>query len=344
VTPRKRFRKITQRMRPRGGIRLVTASPQSEALRELRAGLARTPPEIPCKYFYDDRGSTLFEDITALPEYYPTRTERALLKAQARRIVETAGGANLREMIELGSGAASKTVALLDAALRLGGRPRYTAVDISSRALTRTREVIFAAHPQIAVQGIQADYGADFALPAATGPRLALFLGGTIGNYEDPGAIELLSRVRNQLSPGDFLLLGANLVTDPAVIHAAYNDSQGVTAAFNKNILLAVNALARSSFNPDDFDHHAPYLVERRRIEMWLVARQPLEIQLGRIGGSLFVLEGDGIRTEISRRFSRAGVLRLLDDAGFTPERWFESADGRFGLGLGKAREVVRSL
>jgi L-histidine N-alpha-methyltransferase len=325
-------------------MRLVRVGPQSEALLELRSGLARTPPEIPCKYFYDDRGSALFEEITALPEYYPTRTEAALLKAQARCIVETAGGPRLREMIELGSGAASKTVALLDAALRLGGGPRYAAVDISSRALARTREVISGAHPEIAIQGIQADYGKGFGLAPATGPRLALFLGGTIGNYEDAGAIELLSRVRGQLSPGDFLLLGANLVTDPAVIHAAYNDAQGVTAAFNKNILLAVNALARSSFDPDDFDHHAPYLVERRRIEMWLVARRPLEIRLGRIAGSLFLLEGDGIRTEISRRFSRSGVLRLLDDAGFTPERWFESSDGRFGLGLGRARETLRSL
>jgi L-histidine Nalpha-methyltransferase len=235
-------------------------------------------------------------------------------------------------------------VALLQAALRLGGQPRYAAVDISSRALLRTREIVAAAHPGIAVQGIQADYGAAFSLPEATGARLALFLGGTIGNYEDAGAIELLSRVRGQLAPGDFLLLGANLVTDPSVIHAAYNDAQGVTAAFNKNILDAVNAVARSRFDPDDFDHHAPYLVERRRIEMWLVARRPLEIPLGRIGGSLFVLEGDGIRTEISRRFSRSGVLRLLDDAGFTPERWFESRDGRFGLALGRARETVRSL
>jgi L-histidine N-alpha-methyltransferase len=343
VTPRRRFRKIAERARARG-IRLVQVAPQSEALLELRSGLARTPPEIPCKYFYDDRGSELFEEITTLPEYYPTRTERALLKTQARCIVETAGGPQLREMIELGSGAASKTVALLDAALRLGGRPRYAAVDISSRALARTKEIISTAQPGIAVQGIQADYGADFVLPPATGPRLALFLGGTIGNYEDAGAIELLSRIRSQLSPGDFLLVGANLVTDPAAIHAAYNDAQGVTAAFNKNILVAVNALARSSFNPDDFDHHAPYLVERRRVEMWLVARRPLEVQLGRIGGSLFILEGDGIRTEISRRFSRSGVLRLLDDAGFTPERWFESGDGRFGLGLGRARETVRSL
>jgi L-histidine Nalpha-methyltransferase len=343
VTPRRRFRSIGERPRTRG-VRLVQTGPQSEALLELRTGLARTPPEIPCKYFYDDRGSALFEQITTLPEYYPTRTERALLRTHARRIVETAGGPGLREIVELGSGAASKTIALLDAALRLGGCPRYVAIDISAHALGRTREIIGKAHPDIPVVGIEADYGAAFQLGPARGSRLALFLGGTIGNYEDEEAVELLSRVRVQLSPGDFLLLGASLVTDPAVIHAAYNDAQGVTAAFNKNILLAVNALAKSSFDPDDFDHHAPYIVERRRIEMWLVAKRPLEIPLGRIGGSLFVLDGDGIRTEISRRFSRSQVLRLLDDSGFTPERWFESSDGRFGLGLGRARETVRSL
>ncbi|HZX67199.1 MAG TPA: L-histidine N(alpha)-methyltransferase [Myxococcales bacterium] len=343
MTPRRRFRNVADSPRTRA-IRLVQMAPQSEALLELRNGLGRNPPEIPCKYFYDDRGSALFEQITALPEYYPTRTEHALLRAQARRIVETAGGPGLREIVELGSGAAAKTVALLDAALRVGGRPRYAAVDISPHALARTREIISKAHPEIPVVGIQADYGAAFHLGPATGPRLALFLGGTIGNYEDEGAVELLSRVRGQLSPGDFLLLGASLVTDPAAIHAAYNDAQRVTEAFNKNILLAVNAVAKSAFDPDDFHHHAPYVVERRRIEMWLVAKRPLDIPLGRIGGSLFVLEGDGIRTEISRRFSRSGVLRLLDDSGFTPERWFESSDGRFGLGLGQARETVRSL
>jgi L-histidine N-alpha-methyltransferase len=310
----------------------------------LRAGLAGTPPEIPCKYFYDDRGSALFERITALREYYPTRTERALLVSQARKIVETAGGAGLREMVELGSGAASKTVALLDAAVALGGHPRYLAVDISSHALLRTRELLGRAHPGIPVVGVQADYGDDFHLEPTSGPRLALFLGGTIGNYEDAEAVALLSRIRGHLAPGDLLLLGANLVTDPAVIHAAYNDAKGVTEAFNKNILLAVNALLGSSFDPDDFDHHAPYLVERRRIEMWLVARRSLEVGLGRLRGTLAIAQGDGIRTEISRRFSRSGALRLLDDAGFSPERWFESKDGRFGLGLGRARATLRSL
>jgi L-histidine N-alpha-methyltransferase len=171
-----------------------------------------------------------------------------------------------------------------------------------------------------------------------------LFLGGTIGNDEDRDAIKLLSRVRAHLDERDVLLLGANLVTDPAVIHAAYNDAEGVTAAFNKNLLKVVNAFARSAFDPAKFDHHAPYVVEKKRIEMWLVAREKMQIDLGRLRGQLRLRKGEGIRTEISRRFSRDDVLRLIDAAGFTPERWIESPDGRFGLALGMSRASLRGL
>jgi len=325
---------------------LVSVDAEAAALDELREALQRTPREVPCKYLYDDRGSALFEHITRLPEYYPTRTERALLLEQARPIVEAAGGAALSEMMELGSGAASKTVALLEAALRLGGRPRYVAVDISAHALARTRELLAQARPEIPVDEVLADYTQELRLPPAPGggPRLALFLGGTIGNDEDPDAIRLLERVRSHLAPGDLLLLGANLVTDPDVIHAAYNDSAGVTAEFNRNILRNVNALARSGFDPEEFDHHAPYVVERQRIEMWLVARRALEVDLGRLGGRLKLERGEGIRTEISRRFARDQVLHLLDESGFSPERWFESPDGRFGLALARARSALRGL
>src|SRR5437870_6687451 len=202
---------------------LVSGDAEAAALAELREALARTPREIPCKYLYDDRGSALFEQITRLPEYYPTRTEHALLVAQASAIVEAAGGARLSEMVELGSGAASKTVALLEAALRLGGTPRYVAVDISAHALARTRELLAQARPEIPVDEVLADYTQELALPAHGGPRLALFLGGTIGNDDDVDAVRLLSRVRGHLAPGDLLLLGPNLVTDPPTIYAAYN-------------------------------------------------------------------------------------------------------------------------
>src|SRR5262245_52632850 len=290
----------TQESGPARTATLANGDAEAEALGELRAALKRTPPEVPCKYFYDDRGSELFEQITRLPEYYPTRTERALLIAEASAIVEEAGGARLSEVVELGSGAASKTVALLEAALRSGGRPRYVAVDISAHALARTRELLAKARPEVPVDEVLADYTKDLRLPPARsgGRRLARSLGGTIGNDEDPDAVRLLERIRTPRVPGDLLLLGANLVTDPAVIHAAYNDSAGVTAEFNRNILRSVNALARSSFDPAQFEHYAPYVVERQRIEMWLVAREHLVIDLGRLGGQLELGRWKALRTE----------------------------------------------
>jgi L-histidine N-alpha-methyltransferase len=325
---------------------LVSLDAESAALDELRRGLLRRPREIPCKYFYDDAGSALFEKITTLDEYYPTRTERALLELRAAAIVACAGGPALSDVVELGSGAASKTLCLLDAAVAAGGRPRYLAVDISAHALQRTREILAAARPEVPVEPVLADYTQDLPLPRkpAGGRRLVLFLGGTIGNDEDPDAIRLLSRVREHLDEGDALLLGANLVTDPAVIHLAYNDPQGVTAAFNRNLICNVNSFARSRFDPDAFDHYAPYVVERRRIEMWLVAREAMEVDLGRLEMTLRLERGEGVRTEISRRFRRDDVLRLIDAAGFTPERWMESPDGRFGLALGLARASLRGL
>ena len=325
---------------------LVSLDAEAAAIGELQKGLRRTPREIPCKYFYDDRGSELFEQITRLPEYYPTRIERALLVERAAAIVATAGGAALTDVVELGSGAAEKTVCLLDAARAAGGRPRYVAVDISAHALRRTRDILAAARPEVGVEEVLADYTRGLTLPPRLpgGRRLVLFLGGTIGNDEDPEAIQLLSRVREHLDERDVLLLGANLVTDPDAIHAAYNDAQGVTALFNKNALAVVNAFARSAFDPAKFDHHAPYLVEKRRIEMWLVAREAMEVDLGRLGSTLQLKKGEGIRTEISRRFARDDVLRLIDASGFTPERWIESPDGRFGLALGLSRGSLRGL
>jgi L-histidine N-alpha-methyltransferase len=325
---------------------LVSLDAETAALRELQKALAQTPRQIPCKYLYDDRGSALFEQITRLPEYYPTRTERALLIDRAAAIVETAGGASLTDVVELGSGAAEKTVCLLDAALAAGGRPRYIAVDISAHALQRTREILRQARPEVRVELVLADYSRALELPPRTrgGRRLVLFLGGTIGNDDDGDAIALLSRVREHLDADDVLLLGANVVTEPAAIHAAYNDAQGVTAEFNKNLLRVVNAFARSAFDPSLFDHHAPYVVEKRRIEMWLVAREEMEVDLGRLSDTLHLRKGEGIRTEISRRFTRDDVLRLIDAAGFTPERWIESPDGRFGLALGLARASLRGL
>ena len=325
---------------------LVSLDAESAALRELREALSRSPREIPSKYFYDDAGSALFEQITRLPEYFPTATERALLEARAAALVESAGGRKLTDVVELGSGAASKTVALLDAALAAGGRPKYVAVDISAHALQRTKEILAAARPEIPVEHVLADYTQALQLPPkpAGGRRLVLFLGGTIGNDEDEAAVKFLSRVREHMEQDDLLLLGANLITDPAALHLAYNDPQGITAAFNRNVLRNVNSFVRSNFDAEKFAHYAPYVVEKQRIEMWLVAREAMDVDLGRLGSTLRLARGEGIRTEISRRFTREQVLRMIDSAGFTPERWIESPDARFGLALGVARTSLRGI
>jgi len=311
---------------------MTAAAAIDAALAELRASLFARPRQIPCKYFYDDRGSALFERITELPEYYPTRIERALIEANAARLIDAG---DWGDFVELGSGAAQKTLALLEEAARRGRTPRYVAVDISAHALERTRQILRG----VDVRGVLADYSRPLELPARIDrrPRLVLFLGGTIGNDEDDDAVALLSRVRARIEPGDGLLLGAMLPTDPAVIEAAYDDAQGVTAEFNRNILRAVNDLALSRFDPEAFEHRAPYLVHEQRIEMWLRSPRAQVIELGRIGGVLRLEAGEAIRTEISRRFTRAQVERLLALSGFTPQAWLESPDGRFGLGLGLA-------
>lgn len=319
---------------------VAVAADLGAALAELREGLHRDPRQIPCKYLYDDRGSALFERIMDLPEYYPTRTERALLVERASEIVEAGGDRGWSDFVELGSGAASKTVAILEKALSSGHAHRYLAVDISGHALERTRQILNERLPKLQLTSVMADYERDLKLPERVGgSRLALFLGGTIGNEEDERAIELLSRIRDHIDEGDALLMGASLVTDAGIVEAAYNDSQGVTAAFNLNILRAVNRLAGSDFDLDAFEHRAPWVAESKRIEMWLHARRAMKVSLGRMGGAIELAQGEGIRTEISRRFTRDGLEAILTAAGFAPERWMESPDGRFALALARAAD-----
>jgi L-histidine N-alpha-methyltransferase len=306
-----------------------------DALEELRRLLGGTPPEIPSKYLYDDRGSALFEQITHLPEYYPTRAERELLRAEAPAILSAAG--EVEQVVELGSGAAHKVLPLLHGILGQGRVPHYLALDISAHALERTRELL-APEPGVVLQVQRADYQSDLRLPPrdAEGTRLVIFLGGTLGNERDTSAVALFSRLRQQLSPGDTMLVGASLLTDPRVIEAAYNDAAGVTAAFNLNVLSVVNRLAGTGFDPRAFWHHAFWNDAERRIEMWLRARHDVEVPLGQLGGVLRLGRGGGIRTEISRRFNRAQLEALLEAGGFTPTAWFATADRRFGLVLGR--------
>jgi L-histidine N-alpha-methyltransferase len=307
---------------------------------ELRAALLRSPREIPSRFFYDDLGSWLFERITELPEYYQTRTEHALLRAIAGRV---AAASQAAQLVEIGSGAATKTRALLDALARTGRLRLYVPVDFAQGTVRRVAEELTAEYPELAVHGIVADFNEDLSLPPlaphhpGAGGRLVIFLGGTIGNLQPPAARELLTTRRREMAPGDHFLLGVDLVKAPARLEAAYNDSAGVTAEFNRNILRVANQVAEGgNFDPGAFAHHAFYDAGRRWIEMRLRSERRQQIHLPGIGLQLDLEAGEEIRTEISAKYDRASAEALLAGAGFEPVDWFTDPERLFGLALAR--------
>ena len=272
------------------------------------------------KYFYDQRGSQLFEEITRLPEYYLTRAERGLLHAVAPTLVATT-------LVELGAGNAEKTRILLDA---MSGLTTYVPVDVSATFLADTAEQLRAEYPRLRVSPIVADitHGAP-AAPAR--PALYAFLGSTIGNFSDDDAVTLLSRIRARMKGGDRLLLGADLVKDHATLDAAYNDSRGVTAEFNRNILYVVGRELGVDFHPELFEHLAFYNAEAGRIEMHLMATRDLCISIPD-AGSIYVRHGESIRTEISNKYDRRRLTAILGAAGLRVTMW--NVDERHGYAL----------
>ena len=302
---------------------------------ELRLSLLRTPPEIPARLFYDDRGSALFERITELPEYYQTRTERALLEASADRIVAASGAS---ELIEIGSGAATKTRVLLDAMRRAGRLHLYVPVDVSEGTVRRVADELAAEYPELAVHGVVGDFMTDFAADlersAPGARRLVIFLGGTIGNLHPDEALALLASVHRNLSPGDSFLLGVDLVKPVARVEAAYNDVQGITALFNLNILSAVNRQTGADFDPASFAHRAFYNPEEQRIEMRLVSLREQHVHLPALDMELAFQPGDEILTEISAKYTQERAEALLEAAGFTPLDWLTDPENLFGMAL----------
>lgn len=302
-------------------------------LDELRASLAETPRRIPSKYFYDERGSELFEAICELPEYYPTRAERAILERHAGEIVRASG---CSELVELGSGAATKTRLLLDAMAEAGTLELYVPFDVSEEMVARVARELAEHYPGLRVHGVVGDFMTHLGKIPEGGCRLAAFLGGTIGNLQPEDARAFLARLARRLDPGDGLLLGTDLIKDPAVIEAAYDDGAGVTAEFNKNILRVVNRLTGGDFDPDSFRHRAFYDRERHRIEMRLVAERAQQVRLPALDLTLELREGEEILTEISTKYDRPKVETLLERAGFELERWYTDPDGLFALSLAR--------
>ncbi len=292
--------------------------------------------ELPPKYFYDHRGSTLFEEITRLPEYYLTRTERALLRA---RMPDWMAELRPRALVELGAGSADKTRTILDAMLHVRPEIVYVPVDVSVAFLDETAARLRRQYPTIEIRPLVADFSAGRRLPLALPhPVLTAFLGSTIGNLDDNEAISVLGGLRDGMHEEDRLLLGADLVKDPMVIEAAYNDRLGVTAAFNRNMLLVLNAELGADFDPSGFAHRAFFNPAAERIEMHLVATVDQRFHIPSLGTST-IRRGESIRTEISNKYTRDRLSAILGGAGFEIRTWETDDAGGYALLLAGPRD-----
>jgi dimethylhistidine N-methyltransferase len=295
-------------------VSLHDCGPRSADFRAaVRAGLGEEAKSLPCKYFYDEHGSALFDRICQLPEYYPTRTELAITRRYARHIAETIGPVG--RLVEYGSGSSIKTRLLLDGLHNVGS---YVPIDISREHLLRSAGVLAELYPAIAVQPVCADYTASFSLPPgdfAAEQTLAYFPGSTIGNFEPNEARTFLQNIRDLCGPGSGLLIGVDLKKDPARLHVAYNDAEGVTAEFNLNLLARINRELIGDIDLSAFTHYAAYNVDRGRVEMRLVS---LARQSASAAGMRFTFgEGEGIFTESCYKYTLDGFEELADAAGY---------------------------
>ena len=300
-------------------------------------GLTRPFKEIPPKHFYDARGSELFERICELPEYYPTRAEREILIDRADQIVRETGAG---ELVELGSGSPEKARILLEAMSRAGTLRRYVPVDVSESALEAAALELVDEFEELSVHGVIGDFERhlDRIPPPGTAgtPRIAALLGGTIGNFPPGTRRRLLRDIGRLLGPGDRLLLGTDLVKDAAVLEAAYDDSKGVTAEFNRNVLRVINRELDADFTPDAFEHIAFYDRRHEWIEMRLRARRPCSVLVAGLGLRVDFAAGEELRTEISAKFTRARIEDDYRAAGLSLECWYTDRDSLFAVSLAR--------
>lgn len=300
-------------------------------LADVRDGLARRPRELSPKYFYDERGSRLFEEITHQPEYYLTRAEREILVERASDIV---ADVMPRTLVELGAGSAAKTRILLDALVDKLVEVTYVPVDVSEDFLANTERALTAEYPSLRVSPVVADIGATLDIPPHTQtPVMYAFLGSTIGNFNRASAVALLRRIRGQMRPADRLLLGTDLRKDSSILNAAYNDAAGVTAEFNRNMLRVLNAELGADFDVERFTHRAAYDERASRIEMHLVADGDQTVHVPGMP-AITIRDGESIRTELSHKYDRASVDALARAASLRVSRWFTDRAGRFALSL----------
>jgi L-histidine N-alpha-methyltransferase len=298
---------------------------------DVRAGLTATPKVLPPKYFYDARGSELFDEITRLPEYYPTRTERTILTDHAAEIAAISGAETL---VELGSGTSEKTRLLLAALRAAGTLRRFVPFDVDPAVLKDASAAVAAEFPGLAVEPIVGDFERHLGRLPAHPRRLLAFLGSTIGNLDPAQRAEFLHGVRATLDDGDAFLLGTDLVKAPERLVAAYDDAAGVTAAFNKNLLAVLNRDLGADFDPDEFDHVAVWDAEQEWIEMRLRARRHQLVHVAAVQLTVTFERGEEMRTEISAKFRRAGIEAELATAGLRMTHWWTDPAGDFAVSL----------
>jgi L-histidine N-alpha-methyltransferase len=306
----------------------TNAAPKMDGA-DVIAGLTRSPKSLPPKYFYDDRGSQLFEHITQLPEYYLTRTETQILNRYASALVSTTGPC---ELVELGSGSSTKTRYLLNAMARAGSAPHYIPVDVSGGMLEATAQQLLAEYDNLSVHGLVGTY--DQALQQLPQPqlpaRMVAFIGSTLGNLAPQPCHELLDKISAVLSPDDYFLLGVDLEKDPEVLHRAYNDSQGVTADFNLNMLHHLNWRFQGNFRVDQFAHRSLYNTDASQIEIYIDSLTQQEVTLKALDLTVTFEAGEALLSEISRKFQIEALAQELAAVGlkfiqaFTDDRqWF---------------------
>jgi L-histidine N-alpha-methyltransferase len=304
----------------------------AEALRaDALAGLTATPKELPPRWFYDERGSELFDRITRLPEYYPTRTERAILTARAGEIAAAAGADVL---VELGSGTSEKTRLLLTAMREAGTLRRFVPFDVDPSVLRLAGDALAEEYPGLEVDGVVGDFTRHLGELPTDGRRMVAFLGSTIGNLAPAERAAFLADLAATLQPGDSFLLGTDLVKDEGRLVRAYDDAEGVTAEFNRNVLLVLNRELKADFDPEAFTHVAVWDTEHEWIEMRLRSVREQQVNVAALDLGVAFAAGEEMRTEISAKFRRAGVERELAAAGLAMTRWWTDPTGDFGLSL----------
>jgi L-histidine N-alpha-methyltransferase len=304
----------------------------ADLAQDVRTGLSTLPKELPPKYFYDERGSRLFEDITTLPEYYPTRAEQEILDRVGVEIVETV---EPEELVELGPGSARKTHALLGPMIAGGHGSTYVPVDVSESAVREAAGRLAMTYRELQIHGVVGDFEQDLErLRHNDRRRLVVFLGGTLGNLDRNQRRAFLGRMFGLLGPDDRLLIGTDLVKDEATLEAAYNDSEGVTAEFNRNVLRVINANLGGDLDPANFDHIALYHQAEQRIEMRLRSREPQTARIDALDMDVSFERGEDILTEISCKFTREGLTREYAAAGLDVVSWHTDARSRFALSL----------